>query len=125
MGYARTACDAEEGAEEAAAALFFGVQSCIGRHVHRLSDLKSRGETRYGVFYARLPPGGSTGQAGVSTRPAGLPHPWGATSRREAAPLTYYGVLLALALTAAAPASCGVMVAAAQGDPPGDSVGVH
>ena len=35
------------------------------------------------------PSRGSTGLAGVSTRPAGLPHPWGATRCREAAPLTY------------------------------------
>jgi hypothetical protein len=34
------------------------------------------------------PSRGSTGLAGVSTRPAGLPHPWGATSCRKAAPLT-------------------------------------
>ena len=33
---------------------------------------------------------GSTGLAGVSTRPAGLPHQWGATScTRKEAPLTY------------------------------------
>ena len=32
---------------------------------------------------------GSAGLAGVFTRPAGLPHPWGATSCRAAAPLTY------------------------------------
>jgi len=30
----------------------------------------------------------------VSTRPAGLPHPWGATSCREAAPLTYLRCVL-------------------------------
>ena len=34
------------------------------------------------------PSRGSTGLAGVSTRPAGLPHPWGATSCRKAAPPT-------------------------------------
>jgi len=28
----------------------------------------------------------------VSTRPAGLPYPWGDTSCREAAPLTHYSV---------------------------------
>ena len=39
--------------------------------------------------HARLPPGVAERWAGVSTRPAGFPHPWGATSCREAAPLTY------------------------------------
>jgi hypothetical protein len=33
---------------------------------------------------------GSTGLAGMPTRPAGLPHPWGATSCRKAAPLPSY-----------------------------------
>jgi len=35
------------------------------------------------------PSRGSTGLAGGFTRPAGLPHPWGATSCRKAAPFTY------------------------------------
>ena len=36
--------------------------------------------------------GGSTGLAAVSTRPAGLPHPWGGTNcTRKAAPPTYSG----------------------------------
>ena len=35
------------------------------------------------------PSRGSAGLAGVSTRPAGLSHPWGTTSCREAAALTY------------------------------------
>jgi len=34
------------------------------------------------------PSRGSAGLAGVFTRPAGLPHPWGAISCRKAAPLT-------------------------------------
>jgi len=54
---------------------------------------KVRGATRqpYSLHlscdHGLLPPGGSTGLAG--TRPAGLPHPWGATScTRKAAPVT-------------------------------------
>jgi len=36
------------------------------------------------------PPGGVTGLAGVFTRPAGLPHPWGATSCTRKAAQLYY-----------------------------------
>jgi len=36
------------------------------------------------------PSRGSTGLMGVSTRSAGMPQPWGATSCRKAAPLTYF-----------------------------------
>jgi len=39
--------------------------------------------------HAQLPPGGVQGWR-ASTRPAGLPHPWGAMSCRKAAPLTYF-----------------------------------
>ena len=44
--------------------------------------------TEVRASHAQLPPAGSTGLAGVPTRPAGLPHPWDATSCRKAAPLT-------------------------------------
>ena len=42
------------------------------------------------ALHARLPPGGvQSWRAYVSTRPAGVSHPWGAISCRKAAPLTY------------------------------------
>ena len=44
--------------------------------------------------YARLPPGGVQGWRVCSTSPAGLPHPWGATSCRKAAPLTSGEVMI-------------------------------
>jgi len=44
---------------------------------------------------------GSTGLAGVFTRPAGLPHPWGAISCRKAAPLTTPRSARSLALPSA------------------------
>jgi len=55
------------------------------------------------------PSRGSTGLAGVSTRPAGLFHPWATTSCRMAAPLTLTGVSMVLRghalATAKAPAA--------------------
>jgi len=39
------------------------------------------------------PSRGGTGLAGVPTRPAGLRHPWSATSCRKATPLTYVALL--------------------------------
>ena len=59
----------------------------FGKHaVRRTPEHEGRTDpTRVTRADARLPPGG-TGLAGVSTRPAGLPHPWGAISRDAAPP---------------------------------------
>ena len=60
------------------------------------------------------PSRGSTGLAGVSTRPAGLPHQWGATScTRKAAPLTYcVGTAISDMRTSASCAACDVLLTA-------------
>ena len=48
--------------------------------LHHLLTVQLTAGTHPVFFYARLPSRGTTGPAGVFTRPAGLPHPWGATS---------------------------------------------
>jgi len=59
----------------------------IFRQKQVLEILEQNHKVRSCAIYA-APSRGSTGLADMSTRPAGLPHPWGATSCREAAPLT-------------------------------------
>ena len=60
------------------------MQVCCGPSCISPSTFARIGDTRPARFR------GSTGLAGVPTRPAGLPHPRGATSCRKAAPLTNF-----------------------------------
>ena len=64
----------------------------------RLADtLRQRAAQMTGVRttpYARLAPGGVQDWRAYPHRPAGLPHPWGATGRCQGSSTDYYGVLL-------------------------------